>query len=70
MNAAQRRLLADQIRTAIERSGKTQAEIAAATGIHKSALSRFVREERGVSFDAAEKIAAFLNLHIVEAKKK
>ena len=70
MNAAQRRLLADQIRAAIEESGKSQAEIASATGVHKSALSRFMRRERGLSFAAIEEISALLNLRISASKKK
>jgi transcriptional regulator with XRE-family HTH domain len=64
MTSAQRRRLADQIRDAITSSGKTQAEIANKTGIDKSALSRFMRRERGISFDSAEEIAAYLGLDI------
>jgi transcriptional regulator with XRE-family HTH domain len=64
--AVKRRTLADQIRDAIERSGRSQISLAFTTGIDKSALSRFVRKERGLSFDAAERLTAELGLSLTK----
>jgi transcriptional regulator with XRE-family HTH domain len=57
--------LTEQLRAAVRRSGKTLGELARATGIHVSALSRFVRGERGVSMEGLDALGECLRLRIV-----
>ena len=38
------------------------------TGIHNSVLSRFLREERGMSLDALDTLARFLKVRLVQDK--
>ena len=62
--------VSDQIRAAIESSGLTMYRIAQETGIHKSALSRFMSGERGLSTTALDILGEFLGLEIVVKKAK
>lgn len=66
--------LTDQLRQAVADSGRTLGELARNTGIDKSALSRFVNGERGLSMEALNAIGDYLSLRIVadkpRAKKK
>lgn len=55
----------DEIRKAIEASGLTRYQIAKDTGIAQSQLSRLVNGERGLSVEAIERIAHYLDLEIV-----
>ena len=48
--------LTDQLRAAVAQSGMTLGELSRTTGIAKSALSRFVNGERGVSMEAMDAI--------------
>lgn len=60
--------LTDQLRRAVADSGKTLGELARETGIDKSALSRFVNGERGLSMEALDAIGDYLGLRIVASK--
>lgn len=62
--------LATVLREAIDTSGKTQYQLAQETGIDKSALSRFVSGERGLTLDTAAKLAAALNLELKPASRR
>ena len=62
--------VSDQIRAAIESSGVSIYRIAAETGIDKSALSRFMSGERGLSTTALDSLGEFLGLEIVVRKRK
>lgn len=55
----------DEIRKAIDASGLTRYQIAKDTGIAQSQLSRLVNGERGLSVEAIERIAHYLDLEIV-----
>ena len=57
--------LLDEIRDAIEASGKTRYRIAQESGIAESMLSRLMSGERGLSIDALETLADYLGLEIV-----
>lgn len=62
----------DRLRQAIREGGKTRYRLAQETGIAESALSRLMSGERGLSIDAAEKLARALELEIIirPAKRK
>ena len=59
-----------QLRKAVADSGRTLGEFSRDTGIDKSALSRFVNGERGVSMETLDAIGDYLNLKIVVDKTK
>jgi transcriptional regulator with XRE-family HTH domain len=62
--------LTDQLRKAVADSGKTLGEFARDTGIDKSALSRFVNGERGLSMEALDTIGDYLGLEIRQRKAR
>ncbi len=64
-----RRLL-DEIRDAIEASGKTRYRIAQESGIAESVLSRLMSGERGLSIDTLEQMADYLGLEIIIRPKR
>ena len=57
--------LTDQLRRIAVDSGKTLGELARETGIDKSALSRFVNGERGLSMQALDALGQCLGLVLV-----
>ena len=59
--------LASQLQAAIAASGEPLPEIADASGVLASVLQRFVSGQRGITLDAAGKIAAHLGLALVPA---
>ena len=54
--------LSDQLRQIVEDCGLGQNEIARRAGVDKSALSRFVNGERGLSMKALDKVGKCLGL--------
>ncbi len=64
--------LLDRLRQAIRECGKTRYRLAQETRIAESALSRLMSGERGLSIDAAERLAEALGLQIIvrPAKRK
>ena len=62
--------LLDAIRGAIEASGKTRYRIAHESGVAESALSRLMSGERGLSIDAMERLAEYLELEITIRPKR
>ena len=62
--------VSDQIRAAIETSDASVYRIARETDIDKSALSRFMSGERGLSTTALDALGEFLELEIVVRKKR
>ena len=59
----------DDLRKAIRGSGETPYAIAKGAGVDKSMLSRMLREERVLTLESAEKVAAYLGLEIVVKKR-
>ena len=55
-----------ELKEAITASGQTLTQIAGASGVDISQLSRFVRGQRDLTFGAVEKICRALNLHLVK----
>lgn len=64
------RKLTAQLRQAVADSGKTLGQLARETNIDKSALSRFVNGERGVSMEALDALGVALGLRIVVDKPR
>ncbi len=65
-----RNRLEKTLKDAIRRSGMTRYAIWKATGIHQSALSRFMEGERSLSLDAASKLLDLFDLKIVPKSKR
>lgn len=62
--------LLSAIKREIEQCGQTRYRIAKATGISESQLSRLMSGECGLSFDALERLSAYLGLEIIIRPKK
>jgi len=63
--------LSDQLRDAIEKADVSRYELAKATGVSQSTLSKFVLKQRpGISFDALDKLGEYLGLEIVKKHSK
>ena len=54
-----------RLRWYLKNCGMNNLQIEHKTGIHNSVLSRFQREERGMSLDALDKLAKYLKLKLV-----
>src|SRR5437867_987936 len=59
--------LVEQLKNAISKSGQSLNQLGGAAGVSAGQLSRFVRGERNLSLEAAEKVCAALHLHLVAA---
>ncbi|MCH8854108.1 MAG: helix-turn-helix transcriptional regulator [Planctomycetes bacterium] len=59
----------EQLREIVRKCGRTQYRIAKETSIDESALSKFMRGERGLSMSAINALVAYLNL-VVKQKEK
>jgi plasmid maintenance system antidote protein VapI len=57
--------LTDVLRATIQRSGLTYYRLAKATGIDEASMGRFARGEAHIRTDKADKLAAYLGLHLV-----
>lgn len=62
--------LTEQLRQAVLNCGQTQYALCKATGIDKTALSRFINGERGVSMKVLNTLGEYLGLRIVAGKPK
>ena len=60
--------LIEQLRWYLKNCGVSNLQIEHETGIHNSALSRFGREERGMSLDALDTLAKYLKVRLVQDK--
>jgi hypothetical protein len=56
--------LKGQLRQAIRGSGRSLNQLSIASGIGRDRLSRFVRGERGLGLDAAERLCEALGLRL------
>jgi transcriptional regulator with XRE-family HTH domain len=68
--AKQRINLSDQIRQAIEKSGKTRYAISKATGIAEATLSRFMTGERGLPMKTLDKLGDYLDLRVAAVRRR
>jgi transcriptional regulator with XRE-family HTH domain len=56
--------ITETLRTAIQRTDVSRYEIAKATGIAQSALSRFIHGERGLDGDSINKLCQYFGLEL------
>ena len=61
--------LTAQLRWYLKNCGTIPLDVARATGIHHSALYRFLGEQRGLSDDATDRLARHLKLRLVRDPK-
>ena len=61
--------LSEQLRWYLEESGISTYRIEKETGVHNSILSRFMRDERGLSMDILDKLGVYLGLRLVKDRK-
>ena len=54
-----------RLRWYLKNCGMSNLQIEHKTGIHNSVLSRFLRQERGMSLDTLDKLARHLKLKLV-----
>jgi transcriptional regulator with XRE-family HTH domain len=62
MNNASLPPLSADLRRAIQESGISFLALAKATGVERGSISRFVRGQRSLRLDMADKLAAFFGL--------
>ncbi len=60
----------DEIRRAIEASDKTRYRLSKETSIPQSQLSRLMTGEKGLSFEALERLVEAMGLEIIIRQKK
>jgi len=63
-------IILDEIRRAIKVSDKTRYRLSKETSIPQSQLSRLMTGEKGLSFEALERLAEALGLEIIIQQKK
>lgn len=68
--ARKRIKMSDQLRHVIETSGKSRYRIWQETGIDQSTLSKFMLSKGGLSTDALDRLADFLDLNITTGKRR
>jgi plasmid maintenance system antidote protein VapI len=61
--------MTDVLRRAIRGSGLAMLAIANATGVERASISRFVRGERSLRLDMADKLAAYFGLRLTADAK-
>jgi transcriptional regulator with XRE-family HTH domain len=59
--------MSDVLREAIEASGLSLLKLQQETGVNRSSLSRFLRGDRSLRLDVADKLAEFLGLQLTPA---
>ena len=60
--------LVDQLREAMINSGETQYRIAKDSGVPQPVVNRFLNGERGISFETAGKLCAYLRLRLARIR--
>jgi transcriptional regulator with XRE-family HTH domain len=59
-----------QLKEKIQQSGRSLNQLGIASGVDVSMLSRFMRGERNLSLQAAEKVCDALGLALAEARRR
>ena len=62
--------ITEQLRQYIKDSGISAYRLEREIGIHNSVLSRFLRNERGLSLEAVDTLGKFLKLRLVQDKPR
>ena len=63
-----RRTLTDEIRAAIDDSGRSRYSLCRQIGLDPAVMSRFMSRQRGLSLNTLDKLAKALDLHITTSK--
>ena len=61
-------MLADDLREAVQKSGRSHHEIAKAAGISRPCLLRFMNGRGHLGFESVEKLAALLGMRFTQPK--
>ena len=61
--------LVDELREAIRNCGETEYRVAKESGVPQPVVSRFMREERGVSLETAAKLCQYLGIHLAPIRR-
>ena len=64
MAPRRKKKLSDQIRDAIDDSGKSRYRISHESEIDESALAKFYNGHRGLSMDALDRLAVYLGIRV------
>jgi plasmid maintenance system antidote protein VapI len=67
--ARPRQPLTDVLRKAIAESGLAQIAIERATGVKRASIMRFLRGERSLRLDMADRLAAYFGLELRPKRK-
>jgi plasmid maintenance system antidote protein VapI len=62
--------ITEDIREAVERSGRSRYELARSSGVTESQLSRLVNGQRALRSDSIDRLAEALDLEIILRPKK
>jgi hypothetical protein len=62
--------LSEQLREAIVKASVSRYEISKATGVSEATLSKFVLRQRGLSFDAMDRVGLYLGLSITSRPRR
>ena len=65
-----RKSVVSELRKAIVESGYTQNQLSELSGVNRAQINRFVKDERTLTLESAEKIAKVLGLELKPKKKK
>ena len=63
-------MISEMLRKRIESSGIPLLELERKTGVQRASIRRFVARKQSLRLDAAERLAAYFDLELVEAQKK
>jgi hypothetical protein len=67
--ARKRLTFSDELRRAVDVSGRSRYRICRELGIAESTLSRFMSGERGLTMRCLDRLAALLDLHVAAGKR-
>lgn len=64
------KLISEQIREAIQKSGQTRYSIAKATGVGEPTLSRFCNKKMGLTLQTVDILGQYLGFEIIVTRKE
>jgi plasmid maintenance system antidote protein VapI len=64
MTGQSRQTLTEQLKQAVAATGKSVTAVARESGVPQPVLHRFVTGERGLLLDTADRLCAYLGLHL------
>jgi len=61
--------LVEELRQAILTCGETEYRVAKDSGVAQPVVSRFMRGQRGISLETADKVCQYLGLHLAPVRR-